>query len=134
MRVFKAGIVYFAIVFGFGFIFGTIRALWIVPRVGMRAGELMETPLMFIVVVAAARFISRIWLVSSTLAARLAAGGLALVLMLGAEFGFFGWLRGISVGQYPATRDPVSGTAYYLLLGLFAILPALLGRVKEAEN
>lgn len=128
MRVFTAGVVYFAIVFTFGFIFGTIRALWIVPRVGMRAGELMETPLMFIVIVAAARLISRTWLVSSTLAARFAAGGIALVLMLGAEFGLVGWLRGISVGQYLATRDPVSGTAYYLLLGLFAILSALIGR------
>jgi hypothetical protein len=32
MQVVKAGVVYFALVFGAGFVLGTIRTLWVVPR------------------------------------------------------------------------------------------------------
>ena len=45
--------------------------------------------------------------------------------MLAAEFGLVLALRGITFAQYFATRDPVSGTAYYLMLLLFAVLPRL---------
>ena len=45
--------------------------------------------------------------------ARLEMGCMALVLMLIAEFGFVLWIRGLSIKEYFATRDPVSGTAYY---------------------
>ena len=42
------------------------------------------------------------------------------------EFGLALWLRGLTIGDYLATRDPVSGTVYYLLLALFAVMPLLL--------
>jgi hypothetical protein len=37
-------------------------------------------------------------------------------------------LRGLSIREYVAQRDPVSGTAYYLLLGALAVMPLLVGR------
>ena len=40
-QTFKAGVLYFAVVFGAGFALGTIRTLWIVPRVGTRLAELI---------------------------------------------------------------------------------------------
>ena len=46
MRTIEAGVLYFALVFGAGFVFGTIRTLWVVPRVGTKTAELMETPFM----------------------------------------------------------------------------------------
>jgi hypothetical protein len=52
-------------------------------------------------------------------------GLLALALMLLVELTTVQWLRGLSLEQYLATLDPVSGTVYYVLLALFAILPAL---------
>ena len=42
-----------------------------------------------------------------------------------AEFGFVLWLRGLSVREYLATRDPVSATVYYVMLGAFAVMPLL---------
>ena len=45
--------------------------------------------------------------------------------MLVAEFGFVLWIRGISIKNYLATRDPVSGTVYYAMLVVFAIMPLL---------
>lgn len=43
MRVLKAAATYFGWVFGAGFLLGTIRVLWVVPRFGTRTAELLET-------------------------------------------------------------------------------------------
>jgi hypothetical protein len=59
MQILKAGVLYFAPVFGAGFVLGTIRILWVVPRFGTRMTELMETPIMFVVTILAARWIVR---------------------------------------------------------------------------
>ena len=40
MKLFTPSAVYFAIVFGAGFVFGTIRVMWFVPTVGVRVAEL----------------------------------------------------------------------------------------------
>jgi hypothetical protein len=44
MHAMKAGVVYFALVFGAGFVLGTIRTLWVVAFFGARKAELMEMP------------------------------------------------------------------------------------------
>ncbi len=114
--------------FGVGFVLGTIRTLWFVPRVGARAAELMEMPLMLVVTMVAARY-TVVWLsVPMMWSARLGMGCIALVLMLIAEFGFVLWIRGLPIKEYFSTRDLVSGTAYYLLLIVFAIMPLLVHR------
>src|SRR5208337_4093029 len=56
MQLVKAGVLYFALVFGAGFVLGTIRTLWVVPRVGTRTAELMEMPIMLAVTIVAARW------------------------------------------------------------------------------
>ena len=128
VQILKAGLLYFAIVFGMGFVFGAIRTVWIVPRVGTRLAELMETPIMLVVTIVAARWIVLHLAIPSTPSARLGMGGIALCLLLIAEFGLVLWLRGLSVREYLATRDPVSGTVYYVMVGAFAIMPLLLVR------
>jgi hypothetical protein len=55
-------------------------------------------------------------------------GGIALALVLAADFTLVLQLRGLTIGEYLATRDPVSGTVYYLLLALLALMPQLVGR------
>jgi hypothetical protein len=125
VQLVKAGLAYFAIVFGMGFVFGAIRIVWVVPHVGTRLAELMETPLMFVVTIVAARWIVLHLAVPSSPTARLGMGGIALCLLLLAEFGLVLWLRGLSIRAYLATRDPVSGTVYYVMLGAFALMPLL---------
>ena len=56
MHVLEASAVYFALVFAVGFVLGTIRTLWVVPRVGARKAELMEMPIMLVVIIMAARW------------------------------------------------------------------------------
>jgi hypothetical protein len=128
MRILKAGVFYFTFVFGAGFVLGTIRTLWVVPRFGVRTAELMEMPIMLAVTIVAARWTVLHLSVPMMWSARLGMGCMALVLMLIAEFGFVLWIRGLSIKGYFATRDPVSGAAYYMLLVVFAIMPLLVGR------
>jgi len=55
-------------------------------------------------------------------------GCVALGLMLVAEFTLVLWIRGLPISAYLASRDPVSGTVYYVMLGVFAIIPLLVAR------
>jgi hypothetical protein len=128
MPTFKSGFFYFAMVFAAGFLLGTVRVLWLVPRLGNRMAELLETPIMLLVSLVAARWLVRKLAVPFKLSSRLGMGATALVLLLAAEFGFVVWLRGLTLSQYFATRDPVSGTAYYVALLLFALMPVFVAR------
>lgn len=128
MKVVKGGVLYFALVFGAGFLLGPIRILWLVPRLGARLAELIEAPIMFVVIIFAAREVVRRLAVPCTRPTRLGIGGVALGLLLVAEFTLVLWLQNRSIGEYLASRDPVSGTVYYLMLGVFAVMPLLVGR------
>ena len=77
-KLFTSSTEYFAIVFGAGFVFGTIRVMWLVPTVGVR---IAVTP------------------------------------------------GGLTPKEVFLNHDPVSGTAYFLSLCVFALMPWCLGRV-----
>jgi hypothetical protein len=128
MQILKAGVLYFALVFGAGFVLGPIRILWLVPRVGTRMAELMEMPIMLVVIVVAALWIVRRLAVPSARSSRLGMGCVALGLLLAAEFTLVLWLRGLSIDEYVASRDPVSATVYYVMLGVFALMPLFVAR------
>ena len=128
METLRAGGAYFGLVFGAGFMLGTLRTLWITPRVGARIAELAESPVMLTVSFFAARWVVRRFAVPPTWSGRLGMGLIALGLMLVAEFSLVLWLRGLSLREYLATRDRVSGTVYYVLLVVFALMPLLIAR------
>lgn len=128
MQTIEAGVLYFAIVFGVGFVLGSVRTLWVVQRVGTRTAELMEAPIMLVVTILVARWIVLRLGVPPAPSARLGMGGIAFLLLLVAEFGFMLWLRGLSIREYLATRDRVSGAVYYALLVVFAIMPLFVAR------
>ncbi len=128
MQILKAGVLYFAVVFGAGFVLGPVRILWVAPRLGTRMAELLETPIMFVVTIVAARWIIRRLAVLPTPSSRLGMGGIALGLMLIAEFTFVLWLSGSSIREYLAGRDPVAAIVYYVMLGVFGVMPLLVAR------
>lgn len=127
-RALIASVVYFALTFGAGFCFALIRIPFLEPRLGPRWAELIELPAMIVVIVFACRWTLRKLAVPPNAGARLVMGSTALALMLTAEFGLVLSLRGMTIEQYFATRDPVSGAAYYLCLLFLAALPSLVGR------
>lgn len=118
----KRALAYFAIAFGAGFALGTVRVLVLVPRLGERAAELAEAPVMLAVTVLAARFVVRRF-PSPVRGDHLRSGLAALGLLLAVEFSVVLGLRGLSVKAYLATRDPVAGAAYLALLCAFALMP-----------
>ena len=123
MQILKSGALYFALVFGAGFVLGTIRVLLVVPRIATRTAELIETPVMILVSFIAARWTIRPLVAQPTTTERIAIGLVALALLVSAEFTFVLWLQGLTISEYLASRDPVAGTAYVIALGLFAVMP-----------
>ena len=133
-RAINAGLAYFALVFGAGFVLGALRVAFLVPRLGERVAELSEMPVMFAVVVIAARFVVRRFAVPPSPAARLCTGLVALGLMLAAELLLAVVLQDRSLADYVASRDPVSWGVYLAMLALFALLPAFVGRTERLRG
>ncbi len=126
MNVLKAGGSYFALVFGMGFLLGSIRVPFLVPRVGARTAELIEMPFMFVAIFFAARYVVRRFALKSS--ERLAAGLIALALVVAAELTLATVVQDQSLAAYITSRDPISGSVYLLMLGVFALMPNLLSR------
>ena len=111
-----------------GFLLGTVRVTVLVPRLGVRTAELLEMPVMLVVTVLAARLVNRRFLDGLRFTGRLRAGLFALALLVASELLLALSLTGSSIEAYLASRDPVSGSVYLLMLILFALMPAMLGR------
>jgi hypothetical protein len=128
MQSVKGGLAYFALAFGAGFVLGALRVTFLVPRLGERYAELAEMPIMFMVVVLAAKYVTRKFAIPSALAARLGMGLVALGLLLAAELLLAMALQDRSLEDYIASRDPVSGSAYLAMLVIFAAMPIFVRR------
>jgi membrane protease YdiL (CAAX protease family) len=125
-HLFRAALAYFAVVFGAGFVLGTLRVTLLVPKLGARSAELLEMPVMLLLIVLAARWIVRRFALPAAPGLRWRVGLIALGLLLAAELLLSVAIAGRSVGEYIASRDPVSGSVYLVMLALFAAMPALL--------
>lgn len=125
MRIFKAGAIYFLLVFAAGFALGTVRQLLLVPRIGVMWAELLEAPFMLAAIWAAARWTVGRFAVPDKVGVRAAMGLMALALLLSAEIAGVLALRGLTLAEYVANREPVSGTVYLALLLVFAAMPWL---------
>ncbi len=132
-RTLQAAAWYFALVFAAGFALALVRIPLLVPRIGERWAELVEMPVMLAAIVLAARFIVRRFDLP-TRAGYLTAGAGALVLLLAAEAFVAMAMRGLEFVDYLASRDPVSGTVYVVMLMAFAAMPAIVaGAMHDAR-
>jgi hypothetical protein len=123
--ILRAGAAYFAIVFGAGFMLGLIRVLWVLPQFGERIAELMEAPVMLVVIVVTARWVVRTFAIAARSMIRLGIGILALSILIIVEFTLVLKLRGLSIPEYIQSRDPIAGTVYLVMLLIFAIMPTV---------
>ena len=131
IRIVRVAVLYFAAVFAAGFVLGFIRVYFVIPRIGVRAAELIETPFMLAVSYAAARWLIVRFRIPYTTASRIGIGSIALALLLAAELVLVVWLQKMTVTEYIGSRDPVSGTAYLIAILLFAAFPLM---VRTAER
>jgi hypothetical protein len=127
-RIVRAGLVYFALTFGAGFMLGPLRILVLVPRLGARAAELVELPVMVGITWLAARWVTQRFQVPARPGPRLGMGAMAGALLLLAEFTLVLRVRGLSLEEYFATRDPIAGSAYYAAVLLLVLMPLLVNR------
>jgi hypothetical protein len=134
MRAFRTAAFYFLLVFSAGFLLGTVRVLLIVPAIGTRAAELLEMPLMLVIVALAARFITRRPRASHSRAHWLLVGAIAFALVLCADVSVGVTLRGMTVWQALFERDSIAGIAYYLALGFLAVAPWLFARAGQGAR
>jgi hypothetical protein len=133
-KTIQAGLVYFAMVLGAGFVLGTIRVPFLVPRFGERWAELAEMPIMATVIYLAAGFVLRRFPEVASPSQSWLAGILALALVVAAELALATVLQDRSITEFIASRDKVSGSVYVALLLVFAAMPRLRlsGRAKSA--
>ena len=124
-RTILAALAYFGIVLGTGFVLGMIRVPFVVPRIGERWAELAEMPVMAVVIFFAAGFILRRFPEIRSPARSLAAGFLALALVISAELGLAVALQDQTLAEFIQGRDKVSGSVYLGLLLVFAVMPRL---------
>ena len=124
-KTFRAGVTYFALVFGAGFLLGMVRVPLLVPRLGERWAELAEMPVMAAIIVLATGHVLRRFPAVRTAARSAAVGLLALFLLVTAELGLALVIQDRSLGDYIASRDPVSGSVYVALLLVYAAMPWL---------
>jgi hypothetical protein len=128
MRILRAALSYFALVFGAGFLLGLLRVPFLVPWLGVRTAELLEMPFMAVAILLAARLVRRRLLPQAGAAERAATGALALVLMLLAELAVGVLMLQRTPEEIVVGRDPVSGSVYLVLLLAYALLPLLPAR------
>lgn len=121
----KAGFYYFILVFGAGFVLGTVRTLAITPNLGALPAVILELPLMLAVSWAACGWAIRRFSVPDGPSARLAMGASSFLLLIGGE---------ILVSVLLSNRSPADHFALYrtlpVLLGLagqiaYALFPLL---------
>ena len=128
--ILRTGATYFALVLGAGFALGSVRVPFLVPRLGERWPELAEMPIMLGLIVLAARWVVAHFGLPPATGPRLVTGRLALAWLV-AELGRAVLIQNQPPAAYIASRDPVSGSVYLAMLGLFALfalMPLILAR------
>ena len=119
----KIAFIYFGIVFGIGFLLGTIRVIFLLPYMEERWAELFEMPFMLIAITLTARYLVHKYPAVS-LRTWLYIGFLALLLLLCVEFTIVLGIREISFFEYIDSRDVISGSAYIVSLIIYMLMPS----------
>lgn len=120
---FRAGVVYFAIVFAVGFILGTIRVLVAVPRLGETAAVLIELPAMLALSWVACAWLVRRFAVPARVLARLAMGVSAFLLLMVGEAGVSLFAFGRTLAQHVQAFQATSALLGLAAQLVFAALP-----------
>jgi hypothetical protein len=129
-----AAIIYFAIVFGAGFLLGPVRVLVLEPHLGTLTAVLCEAPLLLVVMILAARRVPRAVRLEPEVGAMVAVGLVALILQQAADLTVGALLRGLSVAAQLARFQSAEGGIYAALLLLFAAMPLLASRLGSGRR
>jgi hypothetical protein len=124
-RFISAGCAYALIVYFFGFAFGTVRVLLVVPRLGETLAVLLEAPFILFISWKVARWSIARFSVDNHPAARTLMGGVAFAVLMIAEFGVAAVVFGRSVQEQVYAYGSVPGIIGLAAQVCFATFPAL---------
>jgi hypothetical protein len=120
-----AGALWFAVMFGLGFLLGPLRILLLEPWLGATGAVLVEAVPMIVAMLLVAPWVARLFGVPPSAAARLGMGAVGLVLLLAADT-LLGWLLfGRGIEALLARAETWDGRVYLALLLLFFLMPLL---------
>ena len=122
-RAFKAGAVYFLLLYVIGFLLGATRELLLAPRFGVVVASALEALPMLAAIFHFAPLIARRFGIPPKSAGRVLMGFFGLVLLIGAEIAMTRAMRGLSPEQWLAHFASVEGAIYAVLLACFAAMP-----------
>jgi hypothetical protein len=122
-RAFKAGAVYFLLLYVIGFLLGATRELLLAPRFGVVVASALEALPMLAAIFHFAPLIARRFGLAPKSAGRMLMGFFGLVLLMGAEIAMTRAMRGLSPEQWLAHFASVEGVIYAALLAAFAAMP-----------
>ena len=123
----RAGLVYFAAVFGFAFLTGIARTLVLAPAIGATMAVIVEVPLILVVSWVAARWVVARYALETS-SDRAVAGGIAFVLLMDSEMVLAAALSGESPRQWAASLIAVPGMIGFAGQILFALMPLVVAR------
>jgi hypothetical protein len=131
-----AGGIYFAMVFALGFLFGTVRTLFVedAPSTGRLLGVLIELPLMLVASWFLCGYVVRRWRVAPSVASRAVMGGVAFSLLLLAEFLVGALLFGRTAAQHLALYREASYALGLAAQVGFAVMPVIQLRRKAPDT
>ena len=122
MRWVRAGLAYWGCIFALGFLLGTLRVLWLVPRVGLLPATALELPIMLGASWLAAGWLTARFAIRTAREAR-AMGLFAFVLLMGAELLLAVALAGESPRTWLAGFGQVHAALGLLGQVAFALMP-----------
>jgi hypothetical protein len=127
----KAGIYYFIIVFGAGFLMGALRVLVVAPAIGELGAVIAELPILLILSWIVCGFLVKRHSVKSTVSERVAMGGIAFLLLMLCEptFAIFAFNR--TAIEYFSQFRSLSGLVGLLGQVAFSTIPVLQLRVRS---
>lgn len=125
LRSFKAGAVYFLLLYAVGFILGATRELLLAPRLGVVVASAIEAIPIFAAILHFAPRLARRFGILPKSGGRLLMGFFGLMLLIGAEIAMARAMRGLSPAQWLAHFGSFEGAIYAVLLACFAAMPWL---------
>lgn len=130
-RALTAGTVYFLALFALGFGFGTIRVIYLAPRVGQLVATFAEVPVMLVAALFACRWSVRHWKVPSDASIRWAMVLWFVVLLFAFEALLGAALFGRSVPEQWAALATAAGLVGLSAQMIAALMPVFIGRREQ---
>ncbi len=120
-----AALLYFALTFAAGFVFGSFRLLLLAPRVGDVAAVLIESPFILLASFLIARWVLRRFAPTAGTGRRFLIGLLAFALLMSTEL-LMSWLRGIGPQEFGASLFTTAGAIGLAGQVLFVLIPTFI--------